>query len=73
MSRVVVVGAAGHIGTCLVPRLVRGGHEVIAMSRGIRGAYLPGPEWGSVTTVTVTRPTRTGPSAPRWLRCAPMW
>ncbi len=55
MSRVVVIGATGHIGTYLVPRLVRGGHEVIAMSRGIRGPYLPGPEWGSVTTVTVDR------------------
>src|SRR5580704_7143665 len=28
MSRVVVIGATGHIGTYLVPRLVRGGHEV---------------------------------------------
>ena len=37
MSRVVVIGATGHIGSYLVPRLVRGGHEVIAMSRGIRG------------------------------------
>jgi len=34
MSRVVVIGATGHIGSYLVPRLVRGGHEVIAMSRG---------------------------------------
>jgi len=33
MSRVVVIGATGHIGSYLVPRLVRGGHEVIA--RGI--------------------------------------
>ena len=34
MSRIVVIGATGHIGTYLVPRLVRGGHEVIAISRG---------------------------------------
>jgi uncharacterized protein YbjT (DUF2867 family) len=34
MSRVVVIGATGHIGTYLVPRLVRAGHQVIAMSRG---------------------------------------
>lgn len=27
MSRVVVIGATGHVGTYLVPRLVRGGHE----------------------------------------------
>jgi nucleoside-diphosphate-sugar epimerase len=34
MSRVVVIGATGHIGTYLVPRLADGGHEVIAVSRG---------------------------------------
>src|SRR5690242_9407298 len=55
MSRVVVIGATGHIGSYLVPRLVRGGHEVIAMSRGIRGPYLQRPEWDSVTTITVDR------------------
>ena len=55
MSRVVVVGATGHIGSYLVPRLVRGGHEVIAMSRGIRGPYLQSPQWDSVTTITVDR------------------
>jgi len=55
MSRVVIVGATGHIGSYLVPRLVRGGHEVIAMSRGIRGPYHQSPQWDSVTTVTVDR------------------
>ncbi len=55
MSRVVVIGATGHIGSYLVPRLVRGDHEVIAMSRGIRGPYLQSPEWDSVTTITVDR------------------
>ncbi len=53
MSRVVVVGATGHIGTYLVPRLVRGGHEVIAMSRGVASPYVQSPEWASVTTVPV--------------------
>jgi nucleoside-diphosphate-sugar epimerase len=33
MSRVVVIGATGHIGTYLVPRLVDGGHEVIAVTQ----------------------------------------
>ena len=55
MSRVVVIGATGHIGSYLVPRLVRGGHEVIAMSRGTRGPYHGSPEWNSVTRVTVDR------------------
>src|ERR1700727_1947444 len=55
MSRVVVIGATGHIGSYLVPRLVRGGHEVIAMSRGDRDPYHPSPEWGSVTKVRADR------------------
>jgi nucleoside-diphosphate-sugar epimerase len=55
MSRVVVIGATGHIGSYLVPRLVRGGHEVIAMSRGGRDPYHPSPEWGAVTQVTADR------------------
>ena len=55
MSRVVVVGATGHIGTYLVPRLVRGGHEVIAMSRGTREPYHASPEWNSVTSMRVDR------------------
>ena len=45
MSRVVVIGATGHVGTYLVPRLVRAGHEVVALSRGEREPYLPAPEW----------------------------
>lgn len=55
MSRVVVIGATGHIGTYLVPRLVRGGHEVIAMSRGTREPYRPSPQWNSVTRIAVDR------------------
>jgi nucleoside-diphosphate-sugar epimerase len=55
MSRVVVIGATGHIGTYLVPRLVDRGHEVIAVSRGTRGPYRGGPQWGAVTTVTADR------------------
>ncbi len=55
MSRVVVIGATGHIGTYLVPRLVRGGHEVIAMSRGTREPYHASPQWDSVTRITVDR------------------
>src|SRR5215468_9042550 len=55
MSRVVIIGATGHIGSYLVPRLVRAGHEVIAMSRGIRGPYHQSSQWDSVTMVTVDR------------------
>jgi nucleoside-diphosphate-sugar epimerase len=55
MSRVVVIGATGHIGTYLVPRLVDGGHEVIAVSRGARGPYRASPQWDAVTRVTADR------------------
>jgi nucleoside-diphosphate-sugar epimerase len=55
MSRVVVIGATGHIGTYLVPRLVRAGHEVVALSRGTREPYHASPRWDAVTRVTVDR------------------
>ena len=55
MSRIVVIGATGHIGTYLVPRLADGGHEVIAVSRGTRGPYHASPQWDAVTTVTADR------------------
>jgi len=55
MSRVVVIGATGHIGTYLVPRLVDGGHEVIAVSRGGREPYHSNPQWNAVTPVTADR------------------
>ena len=55
MSRVVVIGATGHIGSYLVPRLVRGGHEVIAVSRGSRSPYHVSPQWNAVTRVMADR------------------
>jgi nucleoside-diphosphate-sugar epimerase len=55
MQRVVVTGATGHIGTYLVPRLVRAGYEVVAMSRGERQPYHDSPEWQSVRRVTIDR------------------
>jgi nucleoside-diphosphate-sugar epimerase len=63
MSRVVVIGATGHIGTYLVPRLVRGGHDVVAVSRGIRGPYQERPEWDAVTRVTADREVLEGEGA----------
>ncbi len=55
MSRVAVIGATGHIGSYLVPRLVLGGHEVIAMSRGRRDPYHPSPQWDAVRRISVDR------------------
>ncbi|MBA3342629.1 MAG: NAD-dependent epimerase/dehydratase family protein [Gemmatimonadaceae bacterium] len=53
--RVAVIGATGHIGTYLVPRLVRAGHEVVAISRGTRGPYHDAVEWQHVRHVRIDR------------------
>jgi nucleoside-diphosphate-sugar epimerase len=53
--RVLVVGATGHIGSYLVPRLASAGHEVVAMSRQERRPYFDDPAWGTVEQVRVDR------------------
>ncbi|WP_432573123.1 NAD-dependent epimerase/dehydratase family protein [Kineococcus sp. SYSU DK005] len=53
--RVVVIGATGHVGTHLVPRLVRAGHDVVAVSRGTREPYHPHPAWERVERVRADR------------------
>jgi nucleoside-diphosphate-sugar epimerase len=55
--RIVVIGGSGHIGTFLVPRLVRAGHEVVSISRGERSSYLDDPAWQHVRRVTADRTT----------------
>jgi nucleoside-diphosphate-sugar epimerase len=53
--RVVVIGGSGHIGTFLVPRLVRAGHDVVSISRGQRSSYADDPAWQQVRQVTADR------------------
>jgi nucleoside-diphosphate-sugar epimerase len=53
--RIVVIGGSGHIGTFLVPRLVRARHEVVSISRGTRSAYAETPEWQQVQHVVADR------------------
>lgn len=53
--RIVVIGGTGHVGSFLVPRLARAGHEVINISRGSRAPYVDDPVWDSVRQVTVDR------------------
>jgi nucleoside-diphosphate-sugar epimerase len=53
--RIVVIGATGHIGGYLVPRLVRAGHEVFALSRGLQEPYREDPSWQHVTRIVVDR------------------
>jgi nucleoside-diphosphate-sugar epimerase len=53
--KIVVIGGSGHIGTFLIPRLVRAGHEVISVSRGQRSSYTADPAWEHVRQVTADR------------------
>jgi nucleoside-diphosphate-sugar epimerase len=55
MRRVVVIGATGHIGNSLVPRLVRAGYEVVAVTRGRRAPARAALEWRSVDLVVADR------------------
>jgi nucleoside-diphosphate-sugar epimerase len=53
--RIVVIGGTGHVGSFLVPRLVRAGHDVTNISRGSRAPYVDDTAWESVQQVTVDR------------------
>lgn len=55
MSRVVIIGGSGHVGTYLVPRLVEAGFDVTNISRGQRQPYSPHAAWRSVRPVTIDR------------------
>ena len=55
MSKVVVIGGSGHVGTYLVPRLVEAGHHVVNVSRGQRLAYTEHHAWQHVETVALDR------------------
>ncbi|OFE18723.1 epimerase [Humibacillus sp. DSM 29435] len=53
--RVVVIGGTGHIGSFLLPRLVRAGHEVVSISRGQQAGYVDDDASAQVQHVTVDR------------------
>ena len=53
--RTVVIGGTGHIGTYLVPRLIRLGHDVTVLSRGERTPYHSDGTWKDVEFVQVDR------------------
>lgn len=55
MSKVVIIGGSGHVGTYLVPRLVEAGHDVVNVSRGQRDPYTPHAAWSAVQQVTLDR------------------
>jgi nucleoside-diphosphate-sugar epimerase len=55
MSRVVVIGGTGHVGTYLVPRLTEAGHDVAVVSRSQREPYQPHAAWNEVQRVVIDR------------------
>ena len=55
MTRAVIIGGSGHVGTYLVPRLVHAGYQVINVSRRRRAPYQPHGAWQQVEQVTIDR------------------
>lgn len=53
--KVVVIGGTGHIGTCLIPRLVEAGHEVTCVSRQERQPYHDHVAWRRVQQMQMDR------------------
>lgn len=54
-KRVVVIGATGHVGSFLVPRLVEAGCDVVGLSRGAAKPYVDDKRWGAVEQIIVDR------------------
>ncbi len=52
---ITVIGGTGHIGTYLVPSLVRDGHDVTVVSRGQHKPYTQDEAWSSVKFFTCDR------------------
>jgi len=55
MSRAVIIGGSGHVGTYLVPRLVEAGFEVVNVSRGQSKPYHSNGAWKAVRHVSLDR------------------
>jgi len=53
--KVVVIGGAGHIGTYLVPMLMKAGYETVVITRSMSQPYEDCPEWHRVERVLMDR------------------
>ncbi|MCP9328706.1 NAD-dependent epimerase/dehydratase family protein [Liquorilactobacillus satsumensis] len=53
--KIVVIGAYGHIGSYLVPKLVKNNNQVIAISRGQHQPYVQDKSWEKVEHVSLDR------------------
>ena len=57
--KAIVIGGCGHIGSFLVPMLVKAGYEVTAISRGKSKPYLQDYAWKKVNMVVLDREKET--------------
>ena len=55
MAKVAVIGAAGHIGTYLIPMLADNGYETVAITRKMSMPYEDAPAWQKVKRVLIDR------------------
>ena len=53
--KAVVIGASGHIGTYLIPMLVQGGYETVAITRTMSMPYEDDPAWKKAQRVLTDR------------------
>ncbi|XOV91310.1 MAG: NAD-dependent epimerase/dehydratase family protein [Bacteroidota bacterium] len=53
--KIVIIGGTGHIGTYLIPRLIKDGHEVVCVSRQQSSPYNQDPAWESVNFISIDR------------------
>ncbi|MBV6642552.1 MAG: NAD-dependent epimerase/dehydratase family protein [Cyclobacteriaceae bacterium] len=53
--KIIVIGGTGHIGTFLIPRLVKKGHEIMCVSRQLGMPYHADESWKSVKHITIDR------------------
>lgn len=53
--KTIVLGGTGHIGTYLIPMLVKEGHEVISVTRSESQPYQASDEWDKVARVLLDR------------------
>jgi nucleoside-diphosphate-sugar epimerase len=53
--KIIVIGGSGHIGTFLIPRLVKAGHTVTNISRSLHSAYQQHAAWSEIIQVSLDR------------------
>lgn len=53
--KIIVIGGTGHIGTFLIPRLVKKGYDVVCVSRKKSSPYHEDDSWKSVEHVSIDR------------------